>query len=256
MFHCNRGACEKIRPKYNCERRCLDIPTRHKNVILLSGDRVHLSKCSVAYNQTNPANRTEVWSDAESNILMASCFLVKNTPEGMEALDCINGAVLTNRTLGDHTNFTFLSILHAEATPYPQIAPPDYELTVSNDSRLMINLEGCVNTLRDECREFFRVYGKDGSDHNARARFPCFHSDKLKDIAVLRFDLETEYQQFMFAFLLPTVLLVVSCTILVLCQRTVVVGNDSKMRFKCFTTEEMGQPNMGHSSHADGGDAL
>lgn len=241
--------------KYNCDRRCIDIPTRNKNVILLSGDRVLLSKCSVAYNLTT---KMEVWNESDSNILMASCFQAKNTPEGVEAVDCINGAILT-RTLGDFTNFTYLSMLHAEAVavyPYPAIAPLDSDLTVSNDSKLMINLEGCVNTLRDECKDFFRVFAKDGSDHNARARFPCFYSEKLTDYAVVRFDLETEYQQFMFAFLLPTVLLVVSCTILVLCQRTVVVGDDSKMRFKCFTTEEMGQPNMGHSSHADGGDAL
>lgn len=239
--------------KYNCDRRCRDIPTRNKNVILLSGDKVYLSKCSVAYNMTN---KMEVWNDSDSNILMASCYQVKNIFEGYEAVDCINGAVLT-RVLGDHTNFTFLLNLHSnEATPYPVIAPLDTDLTVNNDTKLMINLEGCVNTLRDECKEFFRLFGKDGSDHNARARFPCFYSDKLKDTAVVRFDLETEYQQFMFAFLLPTVLLVVSCTILVLCQRTVVVGDDSKMRFKCFTTEEMGQPNMGHNAHADGGDAL
>lgn len=249
MFHCTRGACEKIRPPYNCERRCLDIPTRNKNVILLSGDRVHLSKCSTAYNLTT---KMELWNESDSNILMASCFQTRNTPEGVEALDCINGGSL-NTTLGDYTNFTHLLNLHlgaAENQPMYHIAPPDSELTISNDSKLMINLEGCVNTLRDECKDFFRVFAKDGSDHNARARFPCFYSEIKIDTAVVRFDLETTYQQFMFAFLLPTILLVVSCTILVLCQRTVVVGNDSKMRFKCLTAEGAGQPNMGHQ-HGD-----
>lgn len=253
MFHCNRGACEKIRTPYNCDRRCLDIPTRNKNVILLSGDRVHLSRCSAAYNLTT---KQEVWNESDSNILMASCFQARNTPEGLEASDCVNGSILS-RALGDYTNFTFLSYLHyAEASLVPQIAPLDSDLTISNDSKLMINLEGCVNTLRDECREFFRVYGKDGSDHNARARFPCFYSELLPSLAVVRFNLDIEYKQFMFAFLLPTVLLVVSCFTLVLCQRSVVVGNDSKMRFKCVATEETGQPNMGHTSGLDDGDAL
>ena len=254
MFHCNRGACEKIRAPYNCDRRCLDIPTRNKNVIILSGDRVHLSKCVNAYNFSDEiAPRNEVWNDSDSSILMASCFQVRHGPEGaLEASDCVNGSVLTTRSLGDYTNFTFLSYLHyAEATLIPQIAPLDADLTISNDSKLMINLEGCVNTLRDECKEFFRVYAKDGSDHNARARFPCFYSELKTDYAVVRFDLVTEYQQFMFAFLLPVVLLVVSCFILVLCQRSVVVGDDSKMRFKCVTTEETGQPNMGHNSHEE-----
>jgi hypothetical protein len=259
MYHCNRGACEKIRTPYNCDRRCLDIPTRNKNVIILSGDRVHLSRCAVAYNLTttedyNVTMKQEVWASNESdtNILMASCFKVSNSVEGLEANDCVNGSILTSRTLGDYTNFTFLSYLHyAEAKLIPEIAPLDADLTISNDSKLMINLEGCVNTLRDECKEFFRTYAKDGSDHNARARFPCFYSKLKVDTAVVRFDLETEYNQFMFAFLLPTVLLVVSCTVLVLCQRSVVVGDDSKMRFKCVATEETGQPNMGHNAHEE-----
>lgn len=40
LFSCNKGGCEKIKAPYNCDRRCRDIPTRNKNVILLSGDNV------------------------------------------------------------------------------------------------------------------------------------------------------------------------------------------------------------------------
>lgn len=251
MFNCNRGACEKIRAPYNCERRCLDIPTRNKNVIVLSGDTVFLSKCASAYNYTanSTSAATEVWSESDTNqtnIMMASCHHVKNTPEGVIATDCVNGSVLTNRVLGDFTNFTFLSYLHyAEANFISEIAPLETDLTISNDSLLMINLEGCVNTLKDECRDFFRHFAKDGSDHNARARFPCFYSEKDVKIAVARFDLDIEYKQFAFAFYLPTVLLVVSCFTLVLCQRAIVVGDDSKMRFRCFTNEDTGKLNVG-----------
>lgn len=60
----------------------------------------------------------------------------------------------------------------------------------------------------------------------------------------------------MFAFLLPTILLVVSCFTLTVCQKSVVVGDDSKMRFKCFTNEETGKLNPGHGSHLDGEDQL
>lgn len=250
MFNCNRGACEKIRAPYNCDRRCLDIPTRNKNVIVLSGDTVFLSKCSSAYNYTkNSTNLNEVWNEMDTNqtnILMASCHQVRNSPEGIVATDCINGSVLLNRVLDDFTNFTFLSYLHyAEANLIPEVAPLDSDLTISNDSLLMINLEGCVNTLKDECRDFFRNFGKDGSDHNARARFPCFYSDKDVKTAVARFDLDTEYKQFVFAFYLPTFLLVVSCFTLVLCQRSIVVGDDSKMRFRCFTNDDTGKINQG-----------
>jgi len=111
---------------------------------------------------------------------MASCFRANYTASNgiIDAIDCVNGSTLSNKTmLGDLSNFTYLAYLHyAEAELNRSIAPFDGDLTISNESRLMINLEGCVNTLRDECRDFFRVYAKDGSDHNARARFPCFYS--------------------------------------------------------------------------------
>lgn len=50
LFSCNKGGCEKIKAPYNCDRRCRDIPTRNKNVILLSGDNVSfkLPTCNMA----------------------------------------------------------------------------------------------------------------------------------------------------------------------------------------------------------------
>lgn len=157
LFSCSRGTCRKIRTPYNCDRRCVDIPTRNKNVVLLSGDKVYLSQCQTA---SDNETQTEVWNDSQDNVLMASCYTITNTSGGVEAFDCVNGSVLANHVLGDLTNFTYLSHLHITvAKPIKAIAPPDYELTIANESRLMINLEGCVNTLRDECRDFLRDYG-------------------------------------------------------------------------------------------------
>lgn len=237
LFSCSRGTCSKIRTPYNCDRRCVDIPTRNKNVVLLSGDKVYLSQCESAFETEN---QTEVWNDSQNNVLMASCYHIKNTSVGVIAEDCVNGSVLANNVLGDLINFTYLSYLHVFATtPMPAIAPLDLDLSISNESRLMINLEGCVNTLRDECREFLREFGKDGTDHNARARFPCFFSTNDPTTVVTQFDLESTKQQFWFASVVPGVLLCVSCTCLLFCQRTVVVGDDAKMRFKgCSGSDE------------------
>lgn len=64
----------------------------------------------------------------------------------------------------------------------------------------------------------------------------------------------------MLGFFVPTVLLVVSCFTLIICQKTVVVGEDSKMRFKCLTNEDTGKLRHGqHAGHHGGdgdGDAL
>lgn len=244
LFACDRGTCSKILPPYNCDRRCVDIPTRHKNIMIFSGDKVILSQCESAVT-TNTA--VEVWNETQENILMVSCHTIKLVDETIETTDCINGSVMQEK-VPDLANFTYLTTLHIfKAIPQKLIAPIEQELTLWNDSKLMINLEGCVNTLSDECRDFMKDYGKDGTDHNARARFPCFYSDFNKDVVVARFDLEVTYKQFLFASTVPSVLFVVSCIVLILCQRTVVVGDDAKMRFLCLGAD----PNGGSS--LDGG---
>lgn len=260
LFSCSRGTCRKIRTPYNCDRRCVDIPTRNKNLVLLSGDKVYLSQCESAHDLEN---QTEIWNESQDNVLMASCYTIKNTSTGVVASDCVNGSVLANNILGDLTNFTYLSYLHVfAAKPIKEIAPLDIDLSIANESRLMINLEGCVNTLRDECKEFLREYGKDGTDHNARARFPCFYAPNNIDIVVSRFDLATTYKQFLFGSIIPSVLFVVSCTCLVLCQRTVVVGDDAKMRFKgCSSSNEImsnmgSNENLGDAGGGEGDDPM
>lgn len=146
LFACIRGTCRKIRPPYNCDRRCIDFPTRNKNLILISGDKVYLSQCESAFDAETKA---EVWNEEQDNVLMASCYIIRNTSTGVEAQDCVNGSVLPNNILGDLTNYTYLSYLHLTATaPVKAIAPLDIDLSISNESRLMINLEGCVNTLK------------------------------------------------------------------------------------------------------------
>lgn len=88
----------------------------------------------------------EIWSEDQNNILMASCFAVNNTSLGIEALDCINGSVLDRSALTDLTNFTFLNYLNIfNATILDEkrlIAPPEQDLLLANESRLLINLEG------------------------------------------------------------------------------------------------------------------
>nr|CAD7409061.1 unnamed protein product [Timema cristinae] len=258
LQNCYRGTCEKIRTPYNCDRRCVDIPTRNKNMILLNGDKVYLSQCQRALVETVEGQR-EIWTEDQDNVLMASCYTIDNTTRGVEATDCINGTLLLKEMLTDLTNFTYLSFLSTTNTVLLDrdrfVAPPEPDLLIANESHLYINMEGCVNTLKDECKEFLREFGKDGTDHNARARFPCFYADNDPSKVVAQFDLEGTYSQFLFASTLPSVLFVVSCFILVFCQRTVVVGDDAKMRFKGCPGKDLVVTEKGASTNnlGDGG---
>lgn len=46
----------------------------------------------------------------------------------------------------------------------------------------------CVNSLRDECREFFAIHGRDGRDLRTPARFPCYYSPEKNDSVVTKFN--------------------------------------------------------------------
>lgn len=246
---CEQGKCRRILEPYNCDRRCVDIPTRNKNVIVLSGDRTYLTRCDTAaylpdYVDGDPVppdsgggGYRQIWTEDQGDILMASCMNIAFTgPEELLATDCVNGSLLRKDVLADFANFSHLNNLNAQnerpITVTDDVAPREHKLLIAKDSHLHINLQGCVNTLRGECDVFIRRYGKDGSDHNARARFRCFYATGIPELAVVRFNLERTYKEFLVASVVPVVMLIISCVTLLLCQKTVEVGDDAKMRFK------------------------
>lgn len=97
------------------------------------------------------------------------------------AVDCINGTVLDESVIPKpFINFTtFWTIYETsdrlldETNTY---VPTESSLTVYNSSRLYINQQGCVNTLRNECRDFSGTHGRAGENHTAQSRFPCFYT--------------------------------------------------------------------------------
>jgi hypothetical protein len=80
-------------------------------------------------------------------------------------------------------NFTTLWALYANQTLLAdsdqRFLPMQSNLTIYNYSKLYINLDACVNTLRGECKEFFASHGRDGRNKTAQSRFHCFY-DKVQ----------------------------------------------------------------------------
>lgn len=99
----------------------------------------------------------------------------------IRAVDCINGTVLDKSKMPTlFINFTtFWSIFEASDRLLDEtntFVPAQSSLTVYNSSRLYINQQGCVNTLRNECRDFGNTHGIAGDNHTAQSRFPCFYT--------------------------------------------------------------------------------
>ena len=54
--------------------------------------------------------------------------------------------------------------------------------------RLKINIQGCVNTLSEECKAFYHDYGKDGRNYTWRASYPCYYDPYDPDFVVINFN--------------------------------------------------------------------
>ena len=90
--------------------------------------------------------------------------------------------------------------------------PFDVDITIYEETRLLMNHEGCSNSLSEECTAFHRDFGrvskqylrnikpadykcfhnKDGRNYTTRSRFNCFHTKKYDDYVAAYLDLEVK----------------------------------------------------------------
>lgn len=143
--------------------------------------------------------------------------------------------------------------------PKQEFLPQQSVLTIYNNSNLYINLEGCVNTLRGECRNFLNTHGKDGRNQTAQSRFICFYNkvsfnfnlpivlisvyyfffQNNSGMVVARYDLNKTWKELIISVSVPTVLFIVSFITLCIITHSVKVGDDTKMRCKyCIGNSE------------------
>jgi hypothetical protein len=174
---------------------------------------------------------------------MMFCTNVMEVPEDKTTLilsDCFNGTLLEPGHFGNFSNITYILQSHYEADRWleptlgRQFAPPEQDLLIYNSTPLMINYEGCVNTLiLNECENFHAEYGGDGTDLRSQSRFQCFHAPNSSEFVVLRFSRMRTILELMIASCVPITLAIVSCFTLIICTRIIHVGDDSHFYFQC-----------------------
>lgn len=106
---------------------------------------------------------------------------VKNLCCFYSATDCINGTIYETKTIPrpyiTFRQFWNLTGKHRNVVdPNNQYVPAQFALTIYNTSRLYINLDGCVNTLKGECLDFLQTHGRDGRNQTAQSRYHCFYN--------------------------------------------------------------------------------
>ena len=102
---------------------------------------------------------------------------------------------------------------------------------------LMINVEGCVNTLQEECSNFYETHGNDGRNHSAPSRYPCFYSPNNPEFVVARYNLNQSRWIFLMFFIIPASLFILSCGVLFTCSRCLNVDNSGHMEMNCCHTD-------------------
>lgn len=240
MYDCVRGKCRQI-GKWDCERRCTDFPTRDKNVVVQSGNTVVLANCRRAVER---GTGETVWraKDHANKIFVSSCTSLLKVGEGEEAVkasDCINGTLIDRQHLWPVTNYTVLNAVISERgydnklDPHATLVPFERDVTIFNSTRLMINTEGCVNTLSYECNAFYRLYGRDGRNQTSPSRFPCYYAPHNPEFVVRNYDPARTKYYFLLFFVVPAAALIVSCGSLFACTRVLSIDNMGHMICGC-----------------------
>ena len=245
-FHCNEGLCAKLKPKNKkpdgtpyeyprCERKCKEVNTKSKNVVLLTSYGYHMAYCDSADEEV-----ARNWTSA-SETFIATCSKVKiqKTPTGnlMKGIDCIDGiSIESNELAPKRLNYSQLINYVKNQTLEGmgrKILMYEDEVILANKTKLLVNLEGCVNTLRDECAEKFEILGKDGRDYSPQSIFPCFiNEDTVSDFAVYKFSRDATILETIIFASVPSGLLVGSCLCLILCSKIVQIDG-SRMYIDC-----------------------
>ncbi|XP_032681795.1 uncharacterized protein LOC116849099 [Odontomachus brunneus] len=243
-FSCQNSRCTKIKSAFTCDRYCPNITTNEINVYLMQDDNVISARCSrgMAWNRANgslPGTRLDepvkIWEGQNSSII-ASCYTVTKDDDVISTEDCVNGSLVNDIPIPQpFINFTSFLKIYERSLQYPldptnAFVPAQQSLTIYNSSRLYINLERCVNTLRGECKQFQLTHGRDGDNQTAQSRYPCYYNKNNSFFVVARFDLKKTKTELLIAVIVPSALFLISLVSLIIISQSVRVGDDTRMR--------------------------
>jgi hypothetical protein len=124
--------------------------------------------------------------------------------------------------------FCFLFVAWSQSAP-STVKNGSYKKVITDISidrslystKLKFNIEGCSNTLEEECKAFYHNYGRDGRNYTARAIFPCWYDPGNYDFVVINFYPDKTLMLLIFFAAIPGGILLLSCTYMCGCSRLV-----------------------------------
>jgi len=236
-FTCNDGYCIEI---YDlaCERRCnsTDFNMKDKNSVIYSGENIMIAKCSTIGTAAHSRLKSKIEG---SNTLFVSCsnITIDKDARTITTYDCVNGTWMPDDFNGGLTNYSYMSLEYSRLREDPTYRAPEisYEedITIFNQTKLQINIQGCVNSLSEECTDFYKTYGRDGRNYTARAIYECYYDPENPDFVVIKFDPDRTLMLLIFFAAIPGGIFTFSCIYMCGCSRFIYSGEDGHMRLKC-----------------------
>jgi len=242
-YECIEGECIKVHSLV-CNRTCdyKEFDFADRNLVLFSGERIVMSHCREAFiNDSNTQLPRKSVNNDDWTMMAATCSKITidrelNTIYGS---DCTNGTWLPDLK---KTNYSHLTKVYAElredrerfikfdADDDGSLIPLEMDITIFNNTRILKNMQGCVNTLSLECQQFFTRYGKDGANYTSPISYDCFYDPSITEFVVIDFHPERTRKFFVFWTIFPGVLITISCAYVCICSKLMYTGEDGHMR--------------------------
>jgi len=250
-YQCQDGNCTEIYDM-KCNRTCdaKQFNFKEVNVALLQGERVVMANCrQKLLNGTDQLPLNAV-GNTNWNRVMAACsnITINEEMDSILATDCVNGTWIEDLGI---TNYNTLTKKYEEYRADPKrwvkrnnqdvtnLIPWQEDIIIFNNTRILKNQEGCVNTLSMECMDFYHRYGRDGSNYTARAVFDCYYNPEEIESGGEHINVVIDYQPertlffLMLWSVLPGAIMLISCVYMCVCSKLMFIGDDGHMRIFC-----------------------
>ena len=261
VYWCKAGKCQHLDniKKYwtDCQRTCTNLNMMDVNVIVFTKEQIYITVCttlnSTSNNTINEVSEMQEWRDKKKVLTMFCTYVNKGKGTlsyNIYGEDCFNGTIGNASDIQNLTTYLEILDYQAQLNEYYEVnnntwvVDDERSLQLMNDTDLLINTEGCVNTLRKECTAFFQTHAHDGSDRITPDRYPCYYTDKFDKFVVGKFEPNFTRLLLLLASGVPGISFVLSCTCLFLCSKAIGVGDDGHLQVNLLS-----QSNTGGNNH-------
>lgn len=181
IYDCQGGVCRHIlEPR--CVNSCSDL--QMGNISIVTSEKFYYGSC-----QSASVENTSAWCEGGMPLL-AYCTRLVGNGTSFRGEDCLNGTLVPDDRWGNLTTYQQIMLTlqqHQPALAWSSL-PSETSLQLNNFTQAMINIGGCVNTLRKECTGWMTEHGRDGRDGRHPSVYPCYVTANSDEYVITNFD--------------------------------------------------------------------